>query len=107
MAGGSPEGVPEDRVYRYRSSTAHVAPASSDSSRWTRTESANAPSKRMRVAPPSGRVPLRDEKDATRFTKKAYTPKKKRQWSKVANSMLKKGYSESRAIRAANTVAGK
>lgn len=45
--------------------------------------------------------------DASHKTKKASTPKKKRQWSKVANSMLRKGYSEGRAIRAANTVAGK
>lgn len=45
--------------------------------------------------------------DATRFTKKASTAKKKRQWSRVANSMLKQGHSESRAIRAANTIAGR
>lgn len=45
--------------------------------------------------------------DATRFTKQADTAKKKRQWKHVANSMLRRGYSESRAIRAANTIAGR
>lgn len=45
--------------------------------------------------------------DAPGKTKKADTAKKKRQWAKVANSMLRRGYSESRAIRAANTVAGR
>jgi len=42
--------------------------------------------------------------DATRHTKKATTPSKKRQFAHVANSMLKRGYSEGRAIRAANAV---
>lgn len=41
-------------------------------------------------------------KDATRHTKKADSPKKKRQFAHVANSMLKAGKSEGAAIRAAN-----
>ena len=44
---------------------------------------------------------------AKKHTKKATTPKKKRQWSKVANSMLKRGASEGRAIRAANAAVKK
>jgi uncharacterized protein YdaT len=43
-------------------------------------------------------------KDATRHTKKAKTPKKKRQWAHVADSMLSRGASEGAAIRAANAV---
>lgn len=43
-------------------------------------------------------------KDATRFTHKANTPRKKRQFSHVANSMLRRGASEGSAIRAANAV---
>lgn len=46
-------------------------------------------------------------RDATRFTKKARTPKKKRQFSHVANSMLERGYTEGRAIRAANAAVGR
>jgi len=46
--------------------------------------------------------------DATRFTKKADTPEKKRQWAHVANSALKSGDSEGSAIRQANAaVSGK
>ena len=46
--------------------------------------------------------------DATRFTKKADTPKKKRQWAHVANSALASGDSEASAIKQANAaVAGK
>lgn len=41
-------------------------------------------------------------KDAKRHTKKAGSAKKKRQWSHVANSMLKAGKSEGAAVRAAN-----
>ena len=44
---------------------------------------------------------------AKRHTKKATTPKKKRQWSKVANSMLKRGASEGSAVRAANAAVKK
>lgn len=45
--------------------------------------------------------------DATRHTKKANTPKKKRQFSDVANSVLAKTGDEGRAIREANAaVAG-
>ena len=42
--------------------------------------------------------------DSTRHTKKARSPKDKRQWSAVANSMLKRGKSEGAATRAANSV---
>jgi len=41
-------------------------------------------------------------RSAKRHTKKATTAKKKRQWSKVANSALKRGASEGSAIRQAN-----
>jgi len=45
--------------------------------------------------------------DATKHTKKADTPKKKRQWADVANSALASGDSEGSAIRQANAaVAG-
>jgi deoxyxylulose-5-phosphate synthase len=37
-----------------------------------------------------------------RHTKKANTPKKKRQWSKVANNVLERTADEGRAVRAAN-----
>lgn len=42
--------------------------------------------------------------DATDKTKKAKTKKKKRQWSDVANSALKRGASDGSAIRQANAV---
>ena len=42
--------------------------------------------------------------DAKRHTRKAGSAKAKRQWSHVANSMLKRGASEGSAIRAANAV---
>ena len=42
--------------------------------------------------------------DATRHTKKANTPKKKRQFADVANSVLAKTGDEGRAIREANAV---
>ena len=48
-----------------------------------------------------------DPSDAYRHTHKAKSPKAKRQWSHVSNSMLNKGYSEARAIRAANSVVKK
>lgn len=41
-------------------------------------------------------------KDAERHTKKATTPSEKKQWAKVANSVLKDGGSDSKAIRIAN-----
>ena len=44
---------------------------------------------------------------AKKHTKKATTPKKKRQWSKVANSALKRGVSEGAAIRMANAAVKK
>ena len=40
--------------------------------------------------------------DAQSKTKKANTPKKKRQWRKVANSMKSRGKSDRSAIKAAN-----
>lgn len=46
-------------------------------------------------------------KDAARHDKDAATPKKKRQWAHVANAVLKKTGSESRAIRAASSVVKK
>ena len=45
-------------------------------------------------------------KDATRHTKKANTPEKKRQWAHVANAALKSGDSEASAIRQANAAVG-
>ena len=45
--------------------------------------------------------------DATRFTKKAKSPKRKRMWSHVADSMLERTGDEGAAIRAANSVAKK
>lgn len=42
--------------------------------------------------------------DAARHTKKAKSPKAKRQWRDVANSMLERGKSEGAAVRAANAV---
>ena len=43
-------------------------------------------------------------KDASRFTKKAKSPKAKRQWKDVADSVLKRGESEGSAIKQANAV---
>lgn len=45
--------------------------------------------------------------DSTRFTKKAKSAKRKRQWSHVADSMLARGESEGAALRAANSVVKK
>lgn len=42
--------------------------------------------------------------DATRHTKRAKSGVAKRQWANVADSMLRRGYSEGAAIRAANGV---
>ena len=44
------------------------------------------------------------QSDVQHKTKKANTPKKKRQWASVANSALKSGDSEASAIRQANAV---
>jgi len=41
-------------------------------------------------------------KDASRFTKKAKSAKRRRQWAKVANSALRRGASEASAVRQAN-----
>ena len=46
-------------------------------------------------------------RSARSFTKKAKSPKAKRQWSKVANSVLRAGGSEARAVRAANAAVKK
>ena len=43
-------------------------------------------------------------KSAKKHSKKANTPKKKRQWSKVANAVLKKTGNEGLAVRIANGV---
>lgn len=42
------------------------------------------------------------ESDATRFTKKANTPAKRKRWANVANSALSSGDSEATAIKKAN-----
>ena len=42
--------------------------------------------------------------DVSGKTKKANTPKKKRQWSKIANKLLKEGKPEGQAIREASGV---
>jgi hypothetical protein len=47
------------------------------------------------------------EEDAKRHTKKARTPKKKRQWSAVANKVLQESGDEGKAIRIANAVVKK
>jgi len=45
--------------------------------------------------------------DVTHKTKKAKTPKVKRQWVHIANSMLAAGKSEGAAVRGANGVVAK
>ncbi len=45
--------------------------------------------------------------DAFRHTHAAVTPKKKRQWAKIADSSLARGQSEGSAIRQANAVVGR
>jgi hypothetical protein len=47
------------------------------------------------------------ERDAASKTKKAKSPKRKRQWSHVANSVLKRTGDEGAAVRAANGVVKK
>ena len=44
---------------------------------------------------------------ARRHTRKARSAKAKRQWSKVANSVLRRTGDEGRAVRAANSVVKK
>ena len=41
-------------------------------------------------------------RSATKFTKKADTPEKRKQWSDVANDVLDRTGDEGRAIKAAN-----
>jgi len=43
-------------------------------------------------------------KDSSRFTRKANTPKKKRQWATLADRLLASGKSEGDSIRIANGV---
>ena len=45
--------------------------------------------------------------EAKKHDRKANTPKKKRMWSHVANSMLKRTGDDAAAIRAANSVVKK
>lgn len=47
-------------------------------------------------------MPWNNSTDAQRFTKKATTPKLRRQWSDIANNLLSRGASESSAIRVAS-----
>ena len=49
-------------------------------------------------------MPWTPSSGPARHTKKAKTPKAKKQWSAVANSMLEGGASEGTAIKAANGV---
>lgn len=46
-------------------------------------------------------------KDVSGKTKKAKSPKAKRQWTKIANSVLNKTGDDARAIREANAVAAR
>ena len=46
-------------------------------------------------------------KQATKHTRKAKSPKRKRQWSKVANSILQRTGDDARAIRGANAAVKK
>lgn len=46
-------------------------------------------------------------KDASRKTKKASSPKVKRQWSATANAVLKKSGDEGKAVRIANAAVKK
>lgn len=52
-------------------------------------------------------MPWTPSSGPARHTKKAKTPKAKRQWASVANSMLDRGESEGAAVRAANGVVKK
>lgn len=45
--------------------------------------------------------------DSARHTKKAKSPKRRRQWSKVANSILERTGDEGRAVRGANAAVNK
>jgi hypothetical protein len=52
-------------------------------------------------------MPWSTGKDAVRHTKKANTPKKRRQWLYVANSALQRTGDDGLAIREANAVVGR
>lgn len=41
-------------------------------------------------------------RDASRFTKEASTPEKRKRWARIANEALKRGLSDGAAIREAN-----
>ena len=45
-----------------------------------------------------------NSRSAKKHTKRANTAKKKRQWAKIANSVLKATGDESRALRTANAI---
>ena len=47
------------------------------------------------------------QREVSRHNKNVKSPKRKRQWAKVANSILKRTGSDSRAIRGANSVVKK
>lgn len=51
-------------------------------------------------------MPWKD-KDAKKHTHKAKSPKRKRQWRKVANSVLERTGDEGRAVRSANAAVKK
>jgi hypothetical protein len=46
-------------------------------------------------------------KSARRFTKRARTPKRRRQWQHVANSVLRRTGNKARAVRSANAAVKK
>jgi hypothetical protein len=48
-----------------------------------------------------------NDSDSTHHTKKAKTPKRKRQWRKVANAILERTGDDARAIRGANAAVKK
>lgn len=52
-------------------------------------------------------MPWKANDGPARHTKKANTPKLKRQWADVANNVLKKSGDEGRAVREANAVVAK
>ena len=52
-------------------------------------------------------MPWTKDSDATRHTKKAKSPKRKRQWRHVANSILQRTGDEGRAVRGANAAVKK
>jgi hypothetical protein len=49
-------------------------------------------------------MPWKKNSDAARHTRRAKSARSKRQWRKVANSVLERTGDEGRAVRAANSV---